>query len=75
MERRYAEKEANILKKIYDMSGPDHARPVAVPHLVTELGLPDREVSLVLKDSDERRLVDWAGGDVVQMLAAGTEVW
>jgi hypothetical protein len=71
VDRRYAEKEHSILQKIYDMSGPDHARPVAVPLLVSELGLPDREVSLFLKDFAERRLVDWAGGDVVQMLAVG----
>ncbi len=71
VERRYAEEERSVLQKIYDMSGSDHARPVAVPLLVSELGLPDREVSLFLNDFAERRWVDWAGGDVVQMLAAG----
>jgi hypothetical protein len=74
MEISYAEKEALVLQKIYDMGGVYHMDSVMIDALVKELGLIYREVNQILIDLEKRKeLID--GDEVsVRMKPAGIEV-
>lgn len=74
MEMSYAEKEALVLQKIYDLGGVYHMDFVMINDLVKEVGLIYREVNQILIDLEKRKeLID--GDEVsVRMKPAGIEL-
>jgi hypothetical protein len=74
MEKLYLEKQYVVLKKTYDVRKESGRNVIGVHILVKEINLPEREIYDILKDLEEQGFIDWSGGDIVMMKAAGMEV-
>jgi hypothetical protein len=74
MEMSYAEKEALVLQKIYEMGGVYHMDSVLINDLVKELGLIYREVNQILIDLETRKELIDGDEESVRMKPAGIEL-
>src|SRR5205823_2677224 len=69
MAETFRQKEDRVLNAIKDMSRM--SRVVIFPDLVKRLGMPDQEVSVICNGFHEEGLVNFPGGDFVEMLSPG----
>ena len=74
MESSYAEKEAHILRKIYEMGGVYHTGWVDIQALVRGLGMAYGEVNEVLIDLENRKGLIEGIEEAVKMAPAGIEI-
>lgn len=59
MQNSYAEKETLVLRKIYDLSEQNTAKPVFLQQLESEMAMGWQEVTGFCKGLDEQGFVDW----------------
>jgi len=71
MQKSYAEKENQVLKAIYDLSGQNTTKLVGFHEIVPATGMSDREVSGICKGLEQQGFIEWEGGDVVFITHSG----
>jgi hypothetical protein len=59
VEERYSQEEVRVLRKIYDMSEQNTAKPVFLHQLETELGMGWQQVTGFCKGLNEQDLIEW----------------
>ena len=69
MAETFRQKEDRVLNAIKDMSRMSQV--VIFPDLVKRLGMADQEVAIICNGFHDEGLVNFPGGDFVEMLSAG----
>src|SRR2546423_6933601 len=69
MAETFRQKEDRVLNSLKDMSRM--SRIIVFPDLAKRLGMPDQELAVICNGFHEEGLVNFPGGDFIEMLSAG----